>query len=89
MYVFRTWRIHDTPTEISLNQLNRIKHILLTNVDENGICTSVAKQYTKENGSIDWSVARDIQPSEGNQIYKCTREDYDGDWQWDKARQYN
>ncbi len=77
--VYRTWRIHDTPTEISLDQLNRIKHILLTNVDENGMCTSVAQQYTNENGSLDWSVARDIQPSEGSQIYKCMREHYDED----------
>jgi hypothetical protein len=85
----RTWRVHDTPTQMSLDQLNRMKYILLTHVDEECKCTSVAKRYTKEDGNVDWSVARDLQSSNGNQIYKCTRDDYDETWEWDKSRKYN
>jgi len=66
---FIAWRIMDTPTTMSAGQLNRLRQALLTNKDKNTCkCTSVARWHGGK-----WSVARDLQPENGRQIFKCRR----------------
>eukprot|EP00560_Eucampia_antarctica_P004756 CAMPEP_0197840358 /NCGR_PEP_ID=MMETSP1437-20131217/45560_1 /TAXON_ID=49252 ORGANISM="Eucampia antarctica, Strain CCMP1452" /NCGR_SAMPLE_ID=MMETSP1437 /ASSEMBLY_ACC=CAM_ASM_001096 /LENGTH=716 /DNA_ID=CAMNT_0043449961 /DNA_START=30 /DNA_END=2180 /DNA_ORIENTATION=- len=69
---FIAWRIMDKPTQMSVNQLTRLKQALLSNVDGNCKCTSVAKK----NSNNQWSVARDLQSNANRNIHKCTSNDY-------------
>ena len=67
--IYSAWRIMDTPTSMSADQLNRLRQALITNKDKNTCrCTSVARWHGNR-----WSVARDLQPEQGRQIYKCRR----------------
>lgn len=62
-----SWFVMDTPMIISPEQLDQMKVILFTHVDEN--CKSTSTQF---NGSV----ARPIQESLGRQVWRCTQDDY-------------
>ena len=67
--IYSAWRIMDTPTSMSADQLNRLRVALMTNVDKSTCqCTSVARWQDDK-----WSVARDLQPVNDRQIYKCRK----------------
>ena len=57
---------------MSVNQLNRLKQALLSNVDGNCKCKSAAKK----NNNNEWSVARDLQSNANRNIHKCKSNDY-------------
>ncbi|GAX21962.1 hypothetical protein FisN_16Hh047 [Fistulifera solaris] len=64
---FVSWFVCDTPMIISFEQLERMKKILFTNVDENCRLTSIHH---------DESVARPIRPIGERPVWRCTEEHY-------------
>jgi carbonic anhydrase len=64
---FVSWFVCDTPMIISSEQLERMKKILFTNVDENCRVTSIHH---------DESVARPIRPIGERPVWRCTEEHY-------------
>ena len=60
---FVSWWISDKPMTISFDQLEQLKTILFTNVDEN--CSKTGVQHHE-------SVARPIQYTNNRRIWKCT-----------------
>lgn len=64
---FVSWFICDTPMIISFEQLEQMKRILFTNVDDNCRLTSIHH---------DESVARPIRPLGERPVWRCTEEHY-------------
>ena len=62
-----SWFIMDTPMIIGRTQLDQIKNLIFTHVDEN--CERTSVHY-------DESVARPIQDTAGRQVWQCTRADF-------------
>jgi carbonic anhydrase len=67
---FVSWWIADTPMIISFDQLEQLKTILFTNVDEN--CKTTGVQH-------DRSVARAIQDTNNRPIWRCTSSEFGPD----------
>jgi carbonic anhydrase len=67
---FVSWFVADKPMVIGFEQLEQMKRIISTNVDENCRRTSVHHKQ---------SVARPIRPSNGRPIWRCTAEDFGPD----------
>jgi hypothetical protein len=67
---FAYWFIHDTPMIWSKDQMNQLKTLLFTHVDEN--CNPTSAHY-------DQSVARPIQPLDDRGVFRCTRKDFVSD----------
>ena len=67
---FVSWWISDEPMIISYEQLDDLKTILFTNVDEN--CKKTGVQYQQ-------SVARSIQSTNDRRIWKCTSAEFGPD----------
>jgi carbonic anhydrase len=67
---FVSWWISDTPMIISLDQLEQLKIILFTNVDQN--CKRTGVQHRR-------SVARPIQSGNNRPVWKCTSAEFGPD----------
>lgn len=67
---FVSWWISDRPMIISYDQLDHLKTILFTNVDEN--CRKTGVQH-------DESVARSIQSTNDRRVWKCTAAEFGPD----------
>jgi carbonic anhydrase len=65
-----SWFVMDTPMLISPGQLEQMKTILFTHVDEN--CQGTSAHFQE-------SVARPIQESVGREIWRCSRDDFPPD----------
>jgi carbonic anhydrase len=65
-----SWFVMDTPMIIAPAQLEQMKKILFTHVDEN--CESTSTHFHE-------SVARPIQESSGRQVWRCTPDDFPPD----------
>jgi hypothetical protein len=65
-----SWFVMDTPMLISPGQLEQMKNILFTHVDEN--CQGTSAHFQE-------SVARPVQESAGREIWRCTRDDFPPD----------
>lgn len=75
---FVTWRVLDKPTTMSQSQLDELRNILLTHKDPTCKCTSVARLVDYPDKGKIWSVARDIQSSDGQNVHHCTKAWYTG-----------
>jgi carbonic anhydrase len=67
---FVSWWVSDKPMVISYDQLDKLKTILFTNVDES--CKKTGVQYHE-------SVARPIQNTNNRRIWKCTSAEFGPD----------
>jgi carbonic anhydrase len=67
---FVSWWIADTPITISLDQLEELKRLIFTNVDQN--CKRTGVQFRQ-------SVARPIQKSNNRPVWRCTAKEFGPD----------